>query len=130
HPGVVAPGVAVEPADDRRSGGWQLAARAVGICLVDAVPAVPGDNAVFVGRALTHARDEALPDARALVQRERHGRVAPALEVADDRHRLGVGRPHREARAGVPAFGQGVRAQLLVDAAVRAFGEQVDVDIA
>src|SRR5690606_36967629 len=52
---------------------------------------------------------------------------APAVEVADDAHVLGVGGPHREAGALLSPCLEGVGAQLQVQAAVGAFVEQVQV---
>ena len=40
------------------------------------------------------------------------------------------GRPDGEARAGLSVLRREVRAELLVDAAVRPLGEEVDVDVA
>ena len=52
--------------------------------------------------------------------------AAPIVEVAHHRHRLGIGRPQREARALRPE----VATQLAIQLRVRAFAEQMNVVLA
>src|SRR5262245_28433359 len=53
-------------------------------------------------------------------------RGVPVVEVTDDREVLGIRRPHREVHAAVDRM----RAQLLPEAVVGAFVEQVEVLVA
>ena len=55
--------------------------------------------------------------------------AVPAVEVADDADAIGVGRPHREVHAGRAADRDAVRAELVERAMVRAFAEQVQIEI-
>jgi hypothetical protein len=52
------------------------------------------------------------------------------IEVADDADARGVGRPHRETRAGDAEMVHRLRAEDLVRPQVRALGEQPDIDLA
>ena len=53
--------------------------------------------------------------------------AVPAVEVADDADARGVRRPDREVHAGGAAERHRVRAELVVDAGVLAFAEQIEV---
>jgi hypothetical protein len=55
------------------------------------------------------------------------GACVPAVEVADDRHAVGVGRPYREVDALDAAILDQVGAQLLVETKVRALVEEMKV---
>src|SRR5205823_1228644 len=94
---------------------------------VGLVALVARADVILVLRPLADARDEAIPDPRALARGERMGVLVPAVEVADDVDALGVRRPDRVERAGDAVHRAGVRSELLVETVVRAFVEEVEV---
>src|SRR5690606_25155139 len=98
--------------------------------LLHDVPVVARLDAILVHRAFAQAGDETLPDARTRARIHRRGGVIPAVEVAHHRHPPGRGRPHGEGDAGFAMAAGEVRAELLVQAEVRALVEQIDVVIA
>ena len=76
-----------------------LAEERQGIGFLQDPSAIAGDDAIFIGMAMPHARGVALPDSRAIgAQRERIGTLIPAVPVANDRYRRGIGRPDPKAR--------------------------------
>ena len=126
HPLVVVPFV-IEVPDDRRRARRNFVVEAVRVGLVHLVHVIARTDVVLVHRALAQPGEEGLPDARAFPRR--HGvRVGiPAVEVADHRDALGIGRPHREVGARLAVeFGQ-VRAKLLEEPVVLAFVEQMKI---
>ena len=56
--------------------------------------------------------------------------AVPGAEIADDAHAARVRRPHREADAGDAIHHANVRAELLPELAMRAFVEQMKIDVA
>ncbi len=92
--------------------------------------AVRAAHSELVERARVQAGHEELPDARAVAQAHRMTAMIPVVEVADQRDAARVGRPHREGDAVGIVDPPPVRAELLVGAMVRAFGQQIDVVVA
>src|SRR5262249_55669616 len=104
-----------------------LAAERVRIGLVDPVIALVGDDVEFVQAARPRLRRAAFPDAGGVADMAHRVRAGiPAVEVAHHRDRPRVRRPHRETHAGARAALE-VRAELLVEARVRALPEEVEV---
>ncbi len=129
HPVGVAP-LVVEVPDDRGGARRGLGEEAERVGLLgDGAADLRGD-VVLVERALAEARDEALPDARA-VPAGPEGMAAgrPAVEVADDGDALGVRRPDGELRPRTAAGLHEVGAELVVELEVVAFFEEVDVAV-
>ncbi len=127
HPVVVVP-LVVEAPQARRGLGRRFPEEGEGIALVHPITVETGKDAVLVIHPRRDARDEAFPDAGAVAARRQPVALGvPVVEVADHRHAFGVGRPHGEVRPlPAPALAQ-VGAQLLVQPAVAALPEQVDV---
>jgi len=73
------------------------------------------------------ARDEALPDPGAFEVGERTGGPVPAVEVAGDAHRTCVGSPNGERHPGLALLLDEVRSQVVIEAGVGAFVEEVEV---
>ncbi len=128
-PRVIAPGV-VEVPDDRGRVGRQLPEKGEGVPLVDHVPIVIRDDVVFVDGPFPDLRDEAFPDSRAIPAcGQRVSLGIPLVEVPDDGDLGGVGGPDGEIRPLDTTVLDHVGAQLLIEAKVIAFLEQVDVVI-
>ena len=125
HPGPVAPVVGQIPYDGRLS-GRRLSEGRERVGLVHAGAGHTRMDVVLVQRAVADTRHEALPDPRLLTRVERVGVLVPVIEVTDDANRVGVRRPHRK-RSSLRVFRQ-VRAQLLVEMAVRPLVEEVKVE--
>ena len=86
-------------------------------------------NLELVFLAVGQIRDEDFPDAGRHEQPHRVHAAVPPVEVADHADAIGVRRPHGEVHAGRRADRDPVRAELLEDAMVRAFAEQVQIEI-
>ena len=97
------------------------------ISLIEHVPVDLRNDVVLVVRALAHAGDEALPDARVAAAVHRMGTGIPPVEVANDRDQTCAGRPDAKKRSRQTVDDAGVRSKLFVDAVVRAFIEQKQV---
>ncbi len=85
---------------------------------------------VFVVGAMLDAGEEDLPHAG--FDTLAHGMAAavPLVEVADHADAHGVRRPHREGGAGDAVDGRQVRAEAIVEAAMAALRQQIDVEVA
>ena len=90
--------------------------------------AVAADDLVFVLVAGARARHEDFPEA---VAAHPHGVAAavPVVEVADDADAPRVRREHREGDAGDALEHHRVRAELVVELEVRAFAQQIEVEL-
>jgi hypothetical protein len=84
---------------------------------------------VLVLAADPDARNEKLPDARGCTALHHVNIAMPLIERAHDADTLGIGRPHCEPSTGLGTSSHGVSPQLLVDAPVCAFAEQVEIEI-
>ncbi len=129
HPFVVLPGMVQRP--DARGGTRRLfPCEGVRIAFLDRSPLLMRFDVVLVAVAVARLRHEPLPHARAVVpDLERMAVVIPAVEVADDAHARRVGCPHPEPGTRHAIDMAGMRAELVVQAAVAAFLEKVDVVI-
>ena len=127
HPLAVGPLVSVERPDLRAGLGGRLVVHAERIGLVDAISVVARPDSILVDIADADAGDPAFPYPRLAVRLERRLRVVPAVEIADHRHAVGVGRPYREIRSVLSVPFHRARAELFVQARVRAFVEQMQV---
>lgn len=129
HPLVVAPGVGGVVGDDRGGGGRQLGAAGHGVGARHPL-AGGGEDLELVRAARGEAGHEELPDA--VVVEAAHGvlRAVPAVEVADDAHGLGIGRPHGEARALDALVRPVVRAEHVPELLVTPLAPEVEVDLA
>ncbi|MNK84360.1 hypothetical protein D3C87_1042070 [compost metagenome] len=137
HPRLIVPlerrGAVAAAGHHGRRGGRRLGGQRHRVGLVRQGMAVRADDVVLVAAAAVGAerlRDEQLPDAGAVAQAHGVAHRVPAIEIGDDRHALGVGRPHREAHAGFAIDGQALRAEAVAEFEVAAFVEQVQVQIA
>ena len=95
--------------------------------LVDAVGHVARGDVILVVRALPDIFDVALPHTRVADRLQRMRTLVPAVKIANQGNALRVGRPDGEVRAAAAFAFRNVRAQLVVEAQVRALVEQVDV---
>ena len=129
HPALVAPVVAQVPDDGGRP-RRNLVLEGVGIGLVHAVALIARRHVVFVHRARAQLGDESFPDAGAAGHAQGMAGLVPGIELADDRDRVGVRRPHREVGAALAIDGGRVRAQFLVEPVVIALVEQVEIVVA
>ena len=84
----------------------------------------------LVTRACIQTRHEELPDARRKTQAHGMATRIPRIEVADHRHALGVGRPHREAHARDAVDRHDVGAERLGQLEMPAFIEQMQIELA
>ena len=126
----IAPLVAGQPDDHGTGGRRRLLGEAHRIAFQRLQGAARAEDLVFVDRAKGHAGDEYLPHARFDALAHRMPAAVPLIELAHHADALGVRRPHHEGDP-VDAVDLGrVRAQPLVDLAMAALGEQVDVEVA
>jgi hypothetical protein len=130
HPLLVAPLVVVEVPHLGAGLGRRLLHHRERIGLVDAIAVEARPDAIFVDFAVADIGNESLPDARLAMSLERGARVVPAVEIADHRHAVGVGRPYREIDAALAAILDHPRTELVVEPSVRALVEQVHVGLA
>ena len=84
----------------------------------------------LVMRALAHAGNENLPDARRAQRAHRMASPVPAVEIADHADALRVGRPDGEAGARHAVDRAQLRAELVVNPPLVALAEQVQVRLA
>src|SRR3954464_9896982 len=123
HPLGVLP-LVVEIPDHGAGLRRRLAAKCVGIGLVDLVAIVLGRDVVLVDASLLRFGHACIPDARGIARLpHRMPARVPAVEFAYHRNRGRVGRPHREL--GGP-LGE-MRAELLVETRMGPFAEKVEV---
>ena len=129
HPRLVAPFVvAVE--NDRRVARRPLVKAAERIGLQRQALAVLVEQLVLVLGAVADAGHEDLPDAVRRVQPHDVRAAVPAVEIRDDADPRRVRCPHGEAHARDALDGAQVGAEFPVNRGVRAFTEQVQVEIA
>ena len=127
HPLAVAP-VVVEAPHARSGPRRRLAIECEGIALVDFVAVVARCDAILVAVAVACPGDESFPDPRVVLARAQRIRVrTPLVEIARHRHRAGIRRPHAEIDAAHCALAREMRAQLVVEARVRALLEEIGV---
>src|SRR5215831_5370621 len=127
HPLAVAPRV-IETADAACRLGRCLPGKGVGIALVGAIAPVTRRDVILVTRAFPDSGDKAFPDSRVVRARcQRMSRPIPTVEVADHRDRFGVGRPDGKPGSLFAVYDTRMRAELLVQARVRALTEEVDI---
>ena len=126
HPGLIGPGV-VEAAHHGGRLGRHLAAEGKGVGLFDAVTQVARGDVILVDLAFAQTGKEPLPDAGAAERPQLLAVPVPAVEVAHDRHRLGIGRPDREVRPLHALMGHDMRAELVIEPVVRALVEEIEI---
>ncbi len=115
--------------DDRRGRGRPLGQVGHGVGLAPPLPVRPADVELVPG-AVAHVGHEQLPDPGAAQRPHRVPAAVPVVEVADDPHAAGVGRPDREGRPGHVAVLLHVRAEDLPEVLVPALADQVQVHLA
>jgi hypothetical protein len=126
HPVAVVPGVVEVPHGRGRARRFLLV-KAQRVGLVGAIAVLMRFDVVLVQGALADAGNESFPDSGTAARAQRVRLRMPMIEVADHRHFARVWRPDREAGAGLRAGVEDVRTQLVVDAVVAAFIEQVKI---
>ena len=127
HPLVVVPGVR-EVRDLGRGVGRQLRAKRERVGLVDAESLVSCRlDPVLVQLPGPDAGQKPFPDAGAPAARQRVRVLAPLGERTHDADALGVRRPDGEVRPGLAVHLARMRAELLVQAVVRALVEEMQV---
>ena len=89
--------------------------------------AIGADDLELVGPALADVGQEDLPDAGVLAQPHRVAAAVPVVEVADHRDPAGIGRPDREMDAEGALVLDQMRAELVEQPEMRAFGDVVVV---
>jgi hypothetical protein len=88
-----------------------------------------GVDAILVERAGAEPGHEQLPDPRRDPLVHAVGRAVPAVEVADDAHGIGVGRPDGEVDAGHTVDDVQLGPELLVALPVAALADEVEVEV-
>src|SRR5919197_2057992 len=129
HPAVIAP-VVIDVPDDRGRPRRDFVLEGIWVGLVDAVSLISRGDVVLVDGSVAYLRDEAFPNAGVVAWPQVMAVLVPAIKVADHRYRVGIGGPHREISAVLPASLGQVRAQLVMEAVVVALIEQVEVVVA
>ena len=115
--------------DDRRGRGRLLGQVGHRVGLAPPLPVRPAHVELVVG-PVAHVGQEQFPDAGAAQGPHRVAAAVPVVEVADDPHAAGVGRPDRERRPGHRAVLLDVRAEHLPQVLVPALADQVQVHLA
>ena len=128
HPVPVAPGVLGDIPDDGRGQGRHFERDPEGVALLQHCP-LTGTDLELILHPIREVGNEQLPDAVGQEQTHRGHTAVPAVEVADQADAFGVGRPYGEMHAGGRPDRETVRAELFERADVRAFPEQMQVEI-
>ncbi|MPM05858.1 hypothetical protein SDC9_52153 [bioreactor metagenome] len=115
--------------DDGRRLGRYFPEIGEGVSFLDDLPPA-GAEGVLVKRPFFHARDEALPDAGAVLPgREIVYGPVPAVECAGHAHFLGVGSPDGKVCSPLPAVFRDVGAEFFVEAAMVPLPEEIRVHL-
>ena len=128
HPLMVAPRVSIEIPDDGRSAAVGFEEHTVGIAFLKTGAVHARSDLVFVAVTVAHLGNERLPDATHTETAHRMGLRIPSVEIADDAHLFGVGRPHREVHAGAAVELAAVRAKLVISAMQGAFTKKMQIE--
>ncbi len=128
HPRRVLPRVAVHVEDHRARLRTHLRIEPVRIRLQRQRPARP-QNFKFVDFAFGQRRDKKFPHAAQAAQPHGMHAPIPVIEVAHHAHAPRIRRPHAELHAAHPGDVPHMRAQPLVFFVVRAFADQMQVEI-
>ncbi len=130
HPLRVIPRKAIE-VGHHRPGLWPLLpAESVRVSLQRQRRPFVRENLVLVNHSFRYAGNEQLPDSRRSARAQRMHAAVPIIKVTDDADAPGVRRPHCKMHAAHALDGLQVRAELLVAVVVRAFAEQMKIEIA
>ncbi len=117
----------VEVPDYRGGARWFLVEESYGVGLFNLISELSGIDVELVERAFVDAGDKTFPDSGRASRLELMRLRVPVIEAADHRYVAGVGSPDSEDGA-LGSFGfDDVRAQLVVDAVMAAFVEQVEI---
>ncbi len=129
HPLVVRPLVFAREHDGRIARWWfVIVAERVVFQRQQVAVSVEQFELVFLAAA--DPGDKYLPQPVARVQAHRVAAAVPVVEVADDADARGVRGPDRETRTADALYRAQLRAQLGIDLLVRAFAEQVKIQVA
>ena len=126
HPVVVPPHITIDVPDNRRGRRRHLEEEAVRVGLLEHDVGPAREDLVLVADAGGHAGGDPPPDAARPDRFQLPSVPVPAVEVADEPHAARVRRPDGEVRPGLRLRHQ-VRAELVVDADVGAFIEEMKV---
>ena len=130
HPALVGPAQRPRRGHDRGRAGRELGLLRHRIGLVGLAHAARRRRCRTCSARPRPARHEQLPDAGRKAQPHGMATRIPRIEIADHRHALGVGRPHREAHALHAVDRDDVGAQRLGQLEMPAFVEQVQIELA
>jgi hypothetical protein len=128
HPLAIAPAVARRVAHDRRRLRRRLERARERIGLLQNRAGSRADL-VLVLLALGQVGHEDFPHPAGHEHAHRRHAPVPSVEVADHAHAIGVRRPHREVDAGGSAERDAMRPELVEHPVVRAFADQVQIEI-
>ncbi len=126
HPQAVLPHVAREVCQTGSGSRRALAPEGVGVCLVE-LGAVLAEHVVLVKLTFLGARHKAAPHAAGSGLLQRVGRDVPLIELANDRNRLHLRRPHRKGVAFLAVTGLFMSTHLLPATVPVALGQQIQV---
>src|SRR5712692_291527 len=126
HPVLISPFVVQIP-NDRRGARWLLVEKAKRISFVADVSMMLRSDVKFIERALGDPGHKSFPNAGLPAGMQRMRAMVPLIEASDHRYFPCIRCPHTEAGALLPASGDDVRTELVIDPIVTALVEEVQV---
>ena len=129
HPFSVLPCV-IRRIHDRRVSWWRFVRGGIRIRLERQEPAVTIEHFELVLVAVTDIGNENLPDAVSGMQAHRVPPTIPVIEASNYADAGSIGRPNREARAPDAEVFSEMRPEFLVNQAIGAFTDQIQVHLA
>ncbi len=126
HPLLVGP-LVVEIPDDRSRTRRLFVKHAKRVGFLADVSLIVGNDVVLVQRALADSGHKAFPDTGTPACLKQMRLCVPAIEIADDRNRTGVGCPHPKVCSWLSRNRSEVSAQLVVNPVVGTLVEEMEI---
>src|SRR5579862_4102071 len=129
QPFGIAPGVAIEIADDRGGVGAKFGGERVRIRFERETVFHAGDDLEFVQRALGEFGNKKFPDAAFATGAHRIYATVPGIEIAHHADPASVGGPNGEMHSSDSGYFTEVGTQLLIFLVVRSFAGKIEIEI-
>src|SRR5271166_2093666 len=129
HPLLVTPFVTVQIPDDGGRVRTHFRQVSIRVRFEREIAMMPRLDFELVELTLLQPRDEDLPHPRRAARPHGMAPPVPLIEVSDNAHTLGIGRPYGKADASRARMFEDARAKLLIQPEVGALSEQVQIKI-